>query len=82
MTTKSHQNRNRLWYLRYQHRVKKLEEFIERIKSYERLKFPKNEVFVSKSGDEIYPDDDDPTLSLERGHNFAKSEPSLNNHNF
>ena len=44
----THQNYSGRSYLQYKHRVKKLEKFIDHIKSYGRLKFRKNEVFVSK----------------------------------
>ena len=49
MTIKTHQNYSGLSYLQYKHRVKKLENFIDQVKSYGRSKFRKNEVFVSKS---------------------------------
>ena len=56
---KNHENCNGPSYLRYECRVKKLGQFMDLVKSYARLKFPKNEVFVSKM--HRYPD---PSLSL------------------
>ena len=75
MTAKMHENFNRVLYLRYEHRVKKSKQFVNRVDSYARLKFRKNAAFVSKWVTK-YPD---PTL--ERGHNFAKSHPCLIDHN-
>ena len=49
-TAKMHENFNRVSYLRYQHRVKKLKQFVDHNKSYARLKFCKIVVFVSKRG--------------------------------
>ena len=43
--------------LRYEHPAKKLERFIDQVKSYAKPKFCKIEVFVSKYVHEIYPDD-------------------------
>ena len=43
-----HKNHRIVLYLQYQHRVKKLEEFIDWARSYTRLKFRKIAVFVSK----------------------------------
>ena len=50
MTAKMHENFNRVSYSRYEHRVKKYKEFVDRNKSYARLKFRKIEVLVSKRG--------------------------------
>ena len=47
---KMHENFNRVSYLRYKHRVKKLKQFVDQNKSYARLKFCKIVVFVSKRG--------------------------------
>ena len=77
MTIKTHQNYSGLLYLQHKHRVKKLEKFINQVKSYGRAKFRKNEVFVSKRVTSI---DDIPSLS--RGHFFAKNDPCSNSHNF
>ena len=60
MSGKNHENCGGPLYLRYEYRVKKLGQFMDRIKSYATLKFRKNEVFVSKM--HRYPD---PSLSLE-----------------
>ena len=49
MTAKMHGNFSRVSYLQHEHRVKKSNEFVDRVKSYERLKFRKNAAFVSKS---------------------------------
>ena len=43
--------------LQYEYPAKKLERFIDQVKSYAKLKFCKIEVFVSKHVHEIYPDD-------------------------
>ena len=53
-TAKMHENFNRVSYLRYKHRVKKLKQFVDQNKSYARLKFCKIVVFVSKRGRYIY----------------------------
>ena len=74
MTAKMHENFSRVLYSEHKHRVKKSRQFVDRVKSYARLKFRKNAAFVSKSR----PD----SPSLERGHNFAKSHPYLKEHNF
>ena len=75
MTAKIYENFNRVSYLRYKHRVKKLKEFVDQKKSYARLKFRKIMVFVSKRGTiEVYP--------VSRGHIFTKSHPCLSDHNF
>ena len=50
MTAKIHENFNRVSYLRYKNRVKKLKEFFDHDKSYARLKFREIEMFVSKRG--------------------------------
>ena len=76
MTAKMHENFSRVSYLEHKHRVKKSRQFVDRVKSYARLKFCKNAAFVSKSRP------DSLSLSLERGHNFAKSHPCLIEHNF
>ena len=60
--------------LRYEHPAKKLERFIDQVKSYAKLKFCKIEVFVSKYVHEIYPDD--PILFL------PKSRPCFRNDRF
>ena len=60
MSAKNHENCSGPLYLRYECRVKKLGQFMDLVKSYARLKFRKNEVFVSKM--HRYPD---PSLSLE-----------------
>ena len=73
-TAKMHENFNRVSYLRYKHRVKKLKQFVDQNKSYARLKFCKIVVFVSKRGRYIYP--------VSRGHIFTKSHPCLSDHNF
>ena len=54
MLAKNHENCSGSLYLRYKHRVKKLSQFIDQVKSYATLKFRKNEVFVSKM--HRYPD--------------------------
>ena len=59
MSAKNHENCSGPSYLRYECRVKKLARFMDLVKSYARLKFRKNEVFVSKM--HRYPD---PSLSL------------------
>ena len=66
--------------LQHKHHVKNSEQFVYWIKSYARLKFRKNAVFVSK----WVTTSPGPTLSLslDRGHNFAKSHPCLKEHNF
>ena len=74
MTVKMHENFSRVLYLQHKDRVKKSRQFIDRVKSYARLKFRKIAAFVSKSR----PD----SLSLERGHNFTESHPCLIEHNF
>ena len=43
-----HKNHSIVLYLQYQHRVEKLEEFIDWARSYTRLKFREIAVFVSK----------------------------------
>ena len=53
-TAKMHENFNRVSYLRYKHRVKKLKQFVDQNKSYARLKFCKIVVFVSKRGRYIW----------------------------
>ena len=58
MSAKNHENCSGSLYLQYKHRVKKLGQFIDHVKSYATLKFRKNEVFVSKM--HRYPD---PSLS-------------------
>ena len=47
MSAKNHENCSGPSYLQYKHRVKKLGQFMDHVKSYETLKFRKNEVFVS-----------------------------------
>ena len=79
MTIKMHGNFSRVSYLRYEHRVKKLDRFIDRVKSYGWLKFCKNAVFVSKWVTTISRPD---SLSLDRGHLFVKSHQCLIEHNF
>ena len=59
MSAKNDKNCSGPLYLRYKHRVKKLGQFIDHVESYARLKFRKNEVFVSKMF--RHPD---PSLSL------------------
>ena len=49
MTANMHENYSRVSYLRHKHRVKNSRQFIDRVKSYARLKFRKNAAFVSKS---------------------------------
>ena len=63
MTAKMHENFSRASYLQHKHRVKKSRQFIDRVKSYARLKFRKNAAFVSKSR----PD----SLSLSREDTFV-----------
>ena len=48
MSAKNHENCSGPLHLQYKHRVKKLGQFIDQVKSYATLKFRKNEVFVSK----------------------------------
>ena len=60
MSAKNHENCSGALYLQYKHRVKKLGQLMDHIKSYATSKFRKNEVFVSKM--HRYPD---PSLSLE-----------------
>ena len=48
MTANMLENFSRVLYLQHKHRVKKSEQFVHWIKSYARLKFRKNAVFVSK----------------------------------
>ena len=62
MLAKNHENCSGSLYLRYKHRVKKLGQFIDQVKSYATLKFRKNEVFVSKM--HRYPDPSLDSLSL------------------
>ena len=62
MSAKNHENCSGSLYLRYKHRVKKLGQFIDQVKSYATLKFRKNEVFVSKM--HRYPDPSLDSLSL------------------
>ena len=76
MTAKMHENFSRVSYLQHKHRVKKSRQFVDRVKSYARLKFRKNAAFVSKWVTIISRPD-----SLEREHNFAKSHPCLIEHN-
>ena len=59
MSAKNHKNCSGPLFLRYQHRVKKLGQFIYHVKSYATSKFRKIEVFVSKMFR-----DPDPSLSL------------------
>ena len=47
MSAKNHENCSGPLYLQYKRRVKKLGQFMDHVKSYETLKFRKNEVFVS-----------------------------------
>ena len=63
MLVKNHENCSGSLYLRYKHRVKKLGQFIDQVKSYATLKFRKNEVFVSKV--HRYPDPSLDSLSPE-----------------
>ena len=51
MTAKMHENFSRVSYLQHKHRVKKLERFSNRVKSYEQSEFGKNAVFVSNRTD-------------------------------
>ena len=74
MLTKNHENCSGSLYLRYKHRVKKLGQFIDQVKSNATLKFRKNEVFVSKM--HRYPDPSLPRLFL------AKSHVCLTDNNF
>ena len=60
MSAKNHENCSGPSHLQYKHRVKKLGQFMDHVKSYEMLKFRKNEVFVSY----MYRHPD-PSLSLE-----------------
>ena len=78
MTVKMHENFSRVLHRQYEHRVKKSKQFVDQVKSYARLKFRKNAAFVSKWVTISRPE----SLSLERGHNFAKSHPCLIEHNF
>ena len=83
MFTKNHENCSGSLYLRYKHRVKKLGQFIDQVKSYATLKFRKNEVFVSKM--HRYPDPslDSLSLSLSLPRLFlAKSHVCLTDNNF
>ena len=47
MSAKNYENCSGPSYLQYKDRVKKLGQFMDHVKSYETLKFRKNEVFVS-----------------------------------
>ena len=46
MTAKMHENFSRVLYLQHEHRVKKSKQFVDRVKSYAKLKFRKNAAFV------------------------------------
>ena len=82
MTANMIENFSKVLYSQHKHRVKKSEQFVHWIKSYARLKFRKNAVFVSKWVTIISrPDSLSLSLSLDRGHNFAKSHPCLKEHN-
>ena len=80
MTAKMHENFSRVSYLQHEHRVKKSRQFVDRVKSYARLKFRKNAAFVSKWVT-IISRPDSLSLSLSREHKFAKSHPCLIEHN-
>ena len=56
MTAKMHENFSRVSYSQHEHHVKKSKQFVDRVKSYAKLKFRKNAAFVSKSR---------PSLSIE-----------------
>ena len=60
MSAKNYENCSGPSYLQYKDRVKKLGQFMDHVKSYETLKFRKNEVFVSL----MYPDPSLDSLSL------------------
>ena len=77
MTAKKHENFSKVLYLQYKDRVKKSKQFAYQVKSYARLKFRKNAAFVSIWVTISRPE----SLSLERGHNFAKSHTCLEEHN-
>ena len=81
MTANMIENFSKVLYSQHKHLVKKSEQFVYWIKSYARLKFRKNAVFVSKWVT-IISRPDSLSLSLDRGHNFAKSRPCLKEHNF
>ena len=70
MMAKNYENCSGPLYLRYKHRVKKLGQFIDHVKSYATVKFRKNEVFVSKMF--RHPD---PSLSLS---SLSRSETICN----
>ena len=80
MTAKMLENFDRVSCLQYKHRVKKSKQFVDQIKSYARLKFRKNAVFVS-IWVTTYNIPTRISLSRERGHNFAKSHTYLEEHN-
>ena len=66
MSAKNHENYSGPLYLQYKHRVKKLSQFIDQVKSYATLKLRKNGVFVSKIY--RYPDPSLDSLSLSRNY--------------
>ena len=72
MSAKNHENCSGPLYLRYKHRVKKLGQFIDHVKSYATLKFRENEVFVSKMF--RHPD---PSLSLSLSSLSLSPDPRL-----
>ena len=71
MSAKNNKNCSGPLYLRYKHRVKKLGQFIDQVKSYATLKFRKNGVFVSKM--HRYPD---PSLDSLRESRDGSLSPS------
>ena len=75
MTAKMHEKFSRVSYLQHKHRVKKLERFSNRVKSYEQSKFGKNAAFVSNWTDRG-------RHSLERERIFGKYDLCLIGHNF
>ena len=74
MTAKIHENFSIVLYLQHKHRVKKLERFSNRVKSYEQSKFGKNSAFVSNRTDR--------GDTLERERIFGKYDLCLIGHNF
>ena len=73
MSANNHENWGGPLYLRYKHRVKKLGQLIDQVKSYATLKFRKNEVFVSKM--HRYPDPSLDSVSLSPETIFSLKSP-------
>ena len=73
MTAKMHENFSRVSYSQHEHRVKKSKQFVDRVKSYERLKFRKNAAFVSIWVTTYIPTRISLSLSLERTQFCQKS---------